>query len=304
MVSITAEDGAQKGSHIEGSPFIINCSSNRISAGHSRAQGAGLDAEVVAGSTSSFTIVAMDEYGNAVGAGGDEFEVILIEVGGLLKVPCLVHDAGDGSYVVRYSPRRAGVYAFSARVCCAQLWLERKGEWEALAALGEKNVAVVAGPTSASCSFCRGTVLDAKGGATQFDRKQFEIVAQDRYENRVGAGGDPFRVRVSAGWAVPSELVDNGDGTYLVSYSAGTEKEFSGSTNYEISVTLDGEHVLGSPFVRVVRSLRTDPAACFLRGAPDVLTAGEPFEFGVQVKIMNAWAFPRHHNRCVCDPLR
>lgn len=67
-----------------------------------------------------------------------------------------------------------------------------------------------------------------------------------------------FAVEMYAGWPVPIEVTDMGDGTYLVEYTAGDEEDFHGPTSYTISVTLNGDHICGSPFNHTVRARPRD----------------------------------------------
>ena len=60
-----------------------------------------------AGQDASFFFVARDSHSNARGVGGDLFSAILH---GPEVTQAEVEDQGDGAYVVRYCPRRTGVY--------------------------------------------------------------------------------------------------------------------------------------------------------------------------------------------------
>ena len=44
------------------------------------------------------------------------------------------------------------------------------------------------------------------------------------------------------------QVVDNDDGSYDCRFVAGNEPEYMGCTVYMVSVTLGGEHAVGSPF--------------------------------------------------------
>ena len=61
----------------------------------------------IAGQDASFFFVARDSHSNARGVGGDLFSAILH---GPEVTQAEVEDQGDGAYVVRYCPRRTGVY--------------------------------------------------------------------------------------------------------------------------------------------------------------------------------------------------
>lgn len=60
-------------------------------------------------------------------------------------------------------------------------------------------------------------------------------------------GGDPFAATVTgSGQNVPTKVVDNGNGTYAVSYT------LPGPGQYSVAVTLHNRNIKGSPFTQTI----------------------------------------------------
>lgn len=117
---------------------------------------------------------------------------------------------------------------------------------------------------------CRGFnmfgVLDARGpsaahsvveGEGLFEARQrrmatFTVIIHDRYGQRRLSGGDKVEARMQSrtGTIVNAQVTDNGDGTYLVSYTP----ELVGE--HRLSVLVDRKHIRSSPFVVNVRPRR------------------------------------------------
>ncbi len=106
-------------------------------------------------------------------------------------------------------------------------------------------------------------ILDARGpsaahsiveGEGLFEARQrkmasFTVIIRDRYGQRRLSGGDRVVARMQSrtGTIVNAQVTDNGDGTYLVSYTP----ELVGE--HRLSVLVDRKHVRSSPFVVNVR---------------------------------------------------
>ena len=91
-------------------------------------------------------------------------------------------------------------------------------------------------------------------------------------------------MKVRAAWDVPVDIDDHDDGTYTCTFVCGNEPEYQGCTVYMVSVMLDGEHVVGSPFAHKVKPLPTDPSKSSVVGFTPLVTAMEPCEFLVQAR--------------------
>ena len=114
---------------------------------------------------------------------------------------------------------------------------------------------------------CRGFdmfgVLDARGpsaahsvveGEGLFEARQrrmasFMVTVHDRYGQQRLTGGDRVEAQMQSrtGAIVNTTVLDNGDSTYLVSYTPESHGE------HRLSVLIDGKHVRASPFVVNVR---------------------------------------------------
>jgi hypothetical protein len=75
-----------------------------------------------------------------------------------------------------------------------------------------------------------------------------------RTECDLPQGGDEFEVTMRAAWDVSCAVHDNRDGTYLVEYLCGNEDEYTGPTTYVVVITLQGDHIVGSPIYHAVVS--------------------------------------------------
>ena len=96
---------------------------------------------------------------------------------------------------------------------------------------------------------------------------QFTILAHNEAGERWMMGGENFSVLMRGVGKVDSQpatvrvkIIDRGDGTYMCEYRAYM------TGNYKTAVTLDGEHVRGSPFDTNVITLRPEATLCEVRG--------------------------------------
>jgi len=102
----------------------------------------------------------------------------------------------------------------------------------------------------------------------------FTIIARNAADELIKMGGDKFNVAMRGASALRARVFDNEDGTYTVSYFPST------SGRYNVSITLNGISLPGSPFAVDVLAARPDPSRCQLRGeALHSATAREPTAF-------------------------
>ena len=88
---------------------------------------------------------------------------------------------------------------------------------------------------------------------------RFQIFACDRFGGHLRTGGDAFTVSIRGASLVWPSLHDNEDGTYEVEWQA------SVSGKYLVSVMLQGEHIMGSPWAAKAISPGADPSQCRVR---------------------------------------
>jgi len=133
-----------------------------------------------------------------------------------------VKDNGDGTYAVEYQPDNAGPYDIGVK-------------------LEDKHI--------------KGSVfhVDIKPGAfpgtTTVEDYKFTLRTRDKRGTNMREGGENVAVKITGpgGASVPVTIHDHKNGTYLVSYLLGPK-----SGEYSISVTINGEDIVGSPFIQTV----------------------------------------------------
>jgi hypothetical protein len=179
------------------------------------AGGHGLDEPLspsTGGLAASFFFAARDRHNNARAVGGDLFSAVLH---GPELVQAEVEDQCDGTYAVRYCPRRAGAYELAVT----------RGETHI--AGSPFSLAVQPGPTHAAACVAHGAALQLGEAG---ERQSFLVEARDAHANPTGRGGDRFiativrpheepatsRQRSAPEVVLPCDVVDRGDGTYEV----------------------------------------------------------------------------------------
>ena len=159
----------------------------------------------------------------------------------------------------------------------AQLDAEHRGA--AAAAAGGGGGAAAAEIKPAFAAMC---VASGRGLHTAVVRQlaQFVVTACDETGARKTVGGDVLHATVH-GVLPPSnircKLHDHGNGTYTGEY----KPEVSGSI--QITITINGQPIPGSPFSVQSVTLRPEPAMCILRGdALKAAVARQPMAFDIE----------------------
>jgi len=203
--------------HLKNSPITVVIDQG-TDASQCTAHGPGLEPGNFDTSEAEFTIEAKDKNGNPMTVGGDNFEVDIQGPTG--PVPCKVVDNGDGTYNVTYAPQDAGAH----------------------------DIAVTLGDIPIKGSTFH---VDIKPGAwarnTFIKDYSFVVQTRDKHDKDLHEGEQGVSVEIKGPkGAVKTDLRDNRDGTYTVTYAIRDKGE------YKINVTVDGTSVQGSPFVQTV----------------------------------------------------
>lgn len=292
-VDIVSMNPGSQGQHVRGSPVRFSIRFGALDAANCRVEGPGLHGEALGDRTNAvqcgveqyLTLQAFDLYRNQILAGGDFIDARLVYLANGKEFLATIADNGDGTYGISYHTVFLGEYelrisaassAYGSTLAAVKRYLKPVpgGPWP---------VVSLHGPPSAAASTVSGPgVIGASAAA---ETVEFYVRVRDRYGNACGRYDAPahsLEAHVLAGWEVPTTVRDHGDGNYTVSYTPGVEDEYQGATVYRVEVTLDGEHVLMSPFMQRVAPAPTDASQCFADGVPRMLTVGETGEFLVQ----------------------
>jgi len=150
-------------------------------------------------------------------------------------IPAKIEDNGDGTYNVSYQPKDAGNYHIDIveRNPTNPLYYDH---------LKNSPVDVVIDPGT-DASMCTATGPGLEEGNLDTVDSVFTIQARDRQGKPIKQGGDNFVVDIQGPTGeVPVKVVDNGDGTYSVSYLP------NGAGPHDIAVTLGDVPIKGSTF--------------------------------------------------------
>jgi filamin len=224
------------GQAVDKSPYRVNIEENSKMASpfKSYAQGPGLEPGNKCTEPAHFTIHAVYPNGQPKKTGGDLFDVH-IEDPNFDQVKAKIVDNGDGTWSVEYQPTDPGKYHIDV--------IQRNPSVPLLydhVKNSPIDVLIDPGTVAEQC-IAYGPGLEP--GNLDTEPAHFTIEARDKNGNRRKEGGDPFKVEVQGPTGpVPVQVVDNGDGTYNVTYNP----EDAG--RHDIAVTLDGKPIKGSTF--------------------------------------------------------
>jgi len=184
-----------------------------------------------------FTIHSVDADGNHVKEGGDPYEV---KISGPENPHPQVSDNRDGTYSVLYQVEKPGTYTIDVTLHGAHIRdspFHPKIKWSC----------------AAGRSYATGEGIQ-DGKVKDNKPTQFTIHAVDHEGNARRDGGDPFVVKIGGPKEpnIHADVVDNGDGTYTVSYAPDKPGPI------KIDVSLEGSQIKDAPFSISVLS-GTDP---------------------------------------------
>ena len=233
-------------SAVYGSPFLFTLLPDETVPEMVVASGAGLS-QAKAGSVASFSLQAADVHGNPRGGGGDNFVAWLEHVpsagaSAQQDIFADIIDNGDGTYIVEYLASTVGEFRLSVQLSGSNI------------GLSPYSVTVGPGETSAAQSYLIG------GGISEMVAGEVGVVTIVAVSasgvRQVGVPSDAFDVSI--------DPIGNGFGMVLTSVAERTsptaatyEARFmaervlfgqgSDTAGYEVSITLGGDHVQGSP---------------------------------------------------------
>jgi filamin len=230
---------------IKDAPFTVTVSEGDVDLSRFVWEGLELDGEgrnvVVAGHTESFTVIARDRFDNRITKGGLAIKGVVSN--GPADVKVTVTDNNDGSYKLEYTPTKAGNYQLAVSLQ-DKLIGGSKNPFPLLCIPAEPH-----GPTSVASG--DGTKKGVAGQDNGFD-----LQVKDKFENPLTQGGADVAATLTGpnGQVVQAKAVDNGDGTYRLTYpdvtSAGT---------YKLLPTVTGAPVKDAPFTVTITESGADP---------------------------------------------
>jgi filamin len=200
--------------HVKNSPINVPIDAG-TDAANCIAYGPGLQPGNLDTHPATFTIEARDKNGNRRKEGGDKFDVDIQGPNGPVKAD--VVDNGDGTYNVTYQPDDAGIH----------------------------DIAVTLDGTPIKGSTFHVDILPgAFAGNSSIESYYFIVQTRDKRNQNMTVGGAPVTVEVQGPnrQKVNVDLQDHNNGTYTAKYSAKSKGQ------YTVNVTIDGNHVQGSPF--------------------------------------------------------
>eukprot|EP01128_Nolandella_sp_AFSM9_P002054 TRINITY_DN12448_c0_g1_i1.p1 TRINITY_DN12448_c0_g1~~TRINITY_DN12448_c0_g1_i1.p1 ORF type:complete len:752 (+),score=247.06 TRINITY_DN12448_c0_g1_i1:37-2256(+) len=232
------------------------------------AYGPGLEDGNEAGIETNFTIEARNGAGRKVPIGGHSFPVDIVAPDGS-SVPSQTVDNGDGTYAVTYTASQPGKH---------NVGITFNGDH-----IGKSPYPVLIKSGMPDPTQCRifGPGIE---GAEAHVPTNFTIEARNRLGDKINNGGSPFVTKITNDYGdeLPVDQVDNGDGTYTVSYTPNSPGEVT------VDVTLLHKPVADSAY-KVPVGENTDmasPSKSWAEG-PGLEggnKAGDPAEFTIHAK--------------------
>jgi hypothetical protein len=206
--------------HVKNSPVDVRIDPG-TDAANCIAYGPGLEAGNLDTHPANFTIEARDKNGNPRKEGGDKFDVDIQGPNGPIHAD--VVDNGDGTYGVTYQPDDAGVH----------------------------DIAVTLDGTPIKGSTFHVDILPGAFAAnSSIESISFVVQTRDKRNHNMTVGGAPLKVECTGPKKekITVDLKDHNDGLYTAKYSVK-----AGKGQYTVNVTIDGNHVQGSPFTQNIQ---------------------------------------------------
>ena len=238
------------------------------------AAGAGLTS-ATAGSTATFTISAAEAnldqgafkaylWGSWTGTFANIASTRAAQTAEPFRISTTIVVTNPTTFTASYVPELTGYYRLDVM------------RWGEPITGSPFYVTVSPGPTDAQKSLSIGSATHSARVAIS---NTFTVRALDRFGNYRTTGGDTVAISIAGPGAITTGVSNNGDGTYLVSY---TLNQWG---NFVISVTIGGVHIHGSPFPQLnlhtagPMDTCTSPSSNF-----PTITAGNSITFLVQAR--------------------
>jgi hypothetical protein len=233
------------------------------------------DGSVKAQRETNFTIQSRDRAGDALKIGGDRFQVSIEAEN--KNVPNKLTDHKNGTYTVDYTPQIAADHIVTVTL-----------DGRVVGPQGPIIVPVTMNPKiSALNSHAYGPGIEPWGLMTS-EPTQFTIVGVDQ-DGKTMKNGDltaDFDIkftdtRTGSPVDIKTEVVDNDDGTYTVSYET---PAISGP--YACAVSINNQDLADSPFDVFMRGKISYPDS-IITGLSAILRSDVPVEFTIRAKDKN-----------------
>jgi len=259
------------------SPFNVNVSPPIADPSKCRAFGPGVEG-CDASSPTNFTIQACNRLGDPIQVGGSQFQTA-IKGPFNEDIPSKTKDNGDGTYTVVYNPSPGedivSVTLHGKPICNSPY-----------------KVLVSQDPNAASAGLSYAYGPGIEGPVDTFHPGVFTIQAVSPSGENLTKGGDMFSVDICNSQdedLPPPSVVDNGNGTYTVTYAAPMPGKHKISIGlHHPHVPLYWSHIKDSPMT-VDIAAGVDPLKCTISGpgiGNDVYDT-KPTEFVIQAKDVN-----------------
>ncbi|KAJ3270854.1 hypothetical protein HK104_004834, partial [Borealophlyctis nickersoniae] len=238
--------------HVRGSPFRVELKSGPVCQSKCTCTGIGLTRSE-AGRAGTFIIQPRDEFGNVTGVDGSMFNITMALAEGTGtggggvgnasdRIKWSVTDNGDGTFLASYLTTVSGAYSMDVSL---------NGQ-----PINGSPFHVDIDPVETYATACTAS-LTGLGNVEVGVRTSFVIQAKDRYGNPRTKGGDIFTAMLFGpdGQTVTSEVVDNQNGEYFVTYVAPQPGR------YRVEVKLvepkgTGRNIAGAPFLLHVQDVK------------------------------------------------
>uniref|UniRef100_A0A6B2KX48 Calponin-homology (CH) domain-containing protein n=1 Tax=Arcella intermedia TaxID=1963864 RepID=A0A6B2KX48_9EUKA len=226
-IKITTEADGE--ASIKNAPIKIPVAPGLASSEFTEASGPGLKG-ANAGEEAKISVITKDSFGNKLTAGDCNINGFLKSKNDDLTIPLNVLDNSDGSYSLSYLPQIAGDYEL-------QVFLDESPIKDT-----PVDVSVKPGAPDLLNFLWDGLEVDGNGNriVVAGSPESFSITAKDGYGNPLTNGGLPVKASLTGTENVPVLVIDNGDGTYAVSYRPVTVGD------YQLSVEVNRQPIGGA----------------------------------------------------------